>query len=97
MEVSIKNWVIRAFGLKGSWSWAKRQMLAGKMIRQKNISGQLKYRLDSKHKNRVCWNFSAKKPDVNVPFYEVWESANHFLSDEDATDYEVFEWPTTSE
>lgn len=24
----INNWVIRTFGLRGSWSWAKKQMLS---------------------------------------------------------------------
>lgn len=25
----INDWVIRTFGLRGSWSWAKKQMLNG--------------------------------------------------------------------
>lgn len=28
----INNWVIRTFGLRGSWSWAKKQMLSGKEL-----------------------------------------------------------------
>lgn len=26
----INDWVIKTFGLRGSWSWAKKQMLNGK-------------------------------------------------------------------
>lgn len=29
----INNWVIRTFGLRGSWSWAKKQMLNGAIIK----------------------------------------------------------------
>ena len=28
----MKSWIIRTFGLKGSWAWACRQMLKGKYI-----------------------------------------------------------------
>ena len=31
----INNWVIRTFGLRGSWSWAKKQMLNGAIIKRK--------------------------------------------------------------
>lgn len=30
----INDWVIRTFGLRGSWSWAKKQMLNGAIIYQ---------------------------------------------------------------
>lgn len=29
----MKNWIIRTFGLKGSWKWAKKQMLNGEIVR----------------------------------------------------------------
>ena len=29
----INNWVIRTFGLRGSWSWAKKQMLKRSRLR----------------------------------------------------------------
>ena len=31
----INDWVIRTFGLRGSWSWAKKQMLNGAIIKRK--------------------------------------------------------------
>lgn len=29
----INDWVIKTFGLRGSWSWAKKQMLNGAIIK----------------------------------------------------------------
>lgn len=34
----INNWIIRTFGLRGSWSWAKKQMLNGAIIKRKERS-----------------------------------------------------------
>lgn len=31
----INDWVIKTFGLRGSWSWAKKQMLNGAIIKRK--------------------------------------------------------------
>jgi hypothetical protein len=38
----INNWVIRTFGLRGSWSWAKKQMLNGAIIKRKATTGTYK-------------------------------------------------------
>lgn len=35
----INDWVIRTFGLRGSWSWAKKQMLNGAIIKRKATIG----------------------------------------------------------
>lgn len=32
----INDWVIKTFGLRGSWSWAKKQMLNGAIIKRIN-------------------------------------------------------------
>lgn len=34
----INDWVIKTFGLRGSWSWAKKQMLNGAIIKRKNTN-----------------------------------------------------------
>lgn len=38
----INNWVIRTFGLRGSWSWANKQMLNGAIIKRKATTGTYK-------------------------------------------------------
>lgn len=38
----INDWVIRTFGLIGSWSWAKKQMLNGAIIKRKATIGTYK-------------------------------------------------------
>lgn len=42
----INNWVIRTFGLRGSWSWAKKQMLNGAIIKRKSTTGTYKIAID---------------------------------------------------
>lgn len=39
----INDWVIRTFGLRGSWSWAKKQMLNGAIIKHKATIGTYSY------------------------------------------------------
>lgn len=48
----INNWVIRTFGLRGSWSWAKKQMLNGAIIKRKATTGTYKIAIDD-DKNRL--------------------------------------------
>lgn len=38
----INNWIIRTFGLRGSWSWAKKQMLNGAIINVRLLQGHTK-------------------------------------------------------
>lgn len=42
----INDWVIRTFGLRGSWSWAKKQMLNGAIIKRKATIGTYKIAID---------------------------------------------------
>ena len=49
----MKNWIIITFGLKGSWKWAKKQMMQGKMVRCKHWSGALKYRVSHEMVNDI--------------------------------------------
>lgn len=89
--IKMRKWTIRFFGLKGSWSWAKRQMMNGKMVRCKHWTGALKFRIDNKHNTLLecCISISSKKPTYGNEF---WNTSTHFLKYEDFTDYEVFEW-----
>ena len=48
----INDWVIRTFGLRGSWSWAKKQMLNGAIIKRKATIGTYKIAIDNA-KNRL--------------------------------------------
>jgi len=86
----MKNLVIRTFGLKGSWKWAKKQMLKGEMVRCKHWAGALKYRIN--HESTLLQaNFTRanKQLENGQP---LWETSNHHLSYEDFTDYEIFKW-----
>ena len=79
----INNWVIRTFGLRGSWSWAKKQMLNGAIIKRKATTGTYKIAIDN-DKNRLLvatWGHLDQNP--------VWERCPHSLLDEDAVDYFV--------
>lgn len=79
----INNWVIRTFGLRGSWSWAKKQMLNGAIIKRKATTGTYKIAIDD-DKNRLLvatWDHLDQSP--------VWERCPHSLLDEDAVDYFV--------
>lgn len=48
----INDWVIKTFGLRGSWSWAKKQMLNGAIIKRKATAGTYKIAIDN-DKNRL--------------------------------------------
>ncbi len=87
----MKNWIIRTFGLKGSWKWAKKQMLNGKIVRCEHWSGTLKLRVDSKENTllQCCFWRKNEEPKNGT---KLWETSNHHLSYENYTDYVVFEW-----
>ena len=79
----INDWVIKTFGLRGSWSWAKKQMLNGAIIKRKATTGTYKIAIDN-DKNRLLvatWGHLDQNP--------VWERCPHSLLDEDAVDYFV--------
>ena len=98
----MKKWIIINLGLKGSWKWAKKQMMKGEIVRCKHWSGALKYRvspeieLDVYGKNPKpstllqCNYTRTRKPLKNGQ--PLWETSNHHLCYEDFTDYEVFNW-----
>ena len=76
------NWIIKTFGLRGSWSWACRQMDNGQWVRPASSTGSVKIKLDYLGQRRIVWTF-ARSPQGNAD----WESANIFLSDFESTDW----------
>lgn len=60
----INDWVIRTFGLRGSWSWAKKQMLNGAIIKRKATIGTYKITVDN-DKNQLLvatWDHLDQSP-----------------------------------
>jgi len=62
-------------GLKGSWKWACRQMDAGHIVKPKNITGSVKFKLDDEGQRRIVYTFTKVIKDSTK-----WETANIFLS-----------------
>ena len=73
------GWVIRLFGLKGSWKWACRRMREGHKVKMKSAVA-VHNRLDLENQGRIQWSFNGRD----------WEDAKVFLGDLEATDWEVF-------
>lgn len=87
----MKSKIIRVLGLRGSWSWAKKQMLKGKVVRCKHWSGVLKLKIDSAENTLLlaCFHRKNESPSNGQP---LWETSNHHLSYENFTDYEVIDF-----
>ena len=81
------SWIKRAFGLKGSFMWACRQMEKGKIVKPKNITGAVKYRFDLEDQTRIQWAFTGR-PDTCDD--KEWENAFIFFSDILSTNWEVW-------
>lgn len=77
----MKKWIIKTFGLKGSWKWAKKQMMNGKIVRCKHWHGSLKLSIDDPQNTLLMNTFA------HFPQNSDWESSTHFLNYEDYTDY----------
>ena len=81
---SLKNKLIRFFGLKGSWIWAKKQMINGNIVRCRHWSGGLILKIDSPENTLLQACYSRTIP-------RKFETSNHHLSYELFTDYYIFE------
>lgn len=79
------NFIVKFFGLKGSWKWACKQMLCGKIVYRKTDTGSAKYKLDTENQGRICWHFTS-----NPISSDIWETAYIFLSDFNCTDWEIW-------
>lgn len=80
------KWMVRLLGLKGSWSWAVRQMKKGHIVRQKSATGVVRYKLDSIENGRIIFSFPKRSDSMGL--YAKWDSANIFLKDFTAIDWE---------
>ena len=80
----IKEFLIRALGLPGSWKWAQRQMIKGKIVRRKSTSGTVKYKFDDPDNCLLMNDFSSKEENQN------WTTSNYFRSYSKSTDWYVF-------
>jgi len=78
--------LIRAFGLKGSWKWAIRQMKRGEIVRIAHATGTIKRKIDSLENGRIVEDFGINEAEQN------WISAYVFLGDFNYTDWVVFHW-----
>ena len=65
--------------------------MKGEIITCKHFPGTLKFRIDSKENTLLQCNFTRKNEKLKngIP---LWGTSNHFLSYENFTDYEVFNW-----
>lgn len=79
----IKNWFIKTLGLRGSWKWAKKQMLDGAIIKRKSTTGTYKIAIDNNNNQLLIatWDHLDQEPE--------WERCPHHLKEEDAVDYFV--------
>jgi protein involved in temperature-dependent protein secretion len=85
----IKKFLIKFFGLRGSWSWAVRQMKKGHIVYPKYVTGCVKYRFSIDGQDRIQWSF--QRDETRVLLTEsVWENANIFYSDFDYTEWGIF-------
>lgn len=78
----MKIYLIKLFGLKGSWKWACKKMSNGSIVWRKNQTGTVKYKVDSPENGRIVWTFE-NNPLKNSD----WKKSNIFLSDFDAIDW----------
>lgn len=82
----MKNHIIRILGLKGSWSWAKRQMIKGKIIRSRSWNNANKIRIYS---DRLKLIQESSYTGKYMPSDSEWTPFVHHIDYENLTDYEV--------
>lgn len=79
------NLLRRILGLKGSWTWACRQMRKGLIVRRASDTGECKYRFDLEGQRRIEWAFK-KYPNAR----EDWSNAYMFMSTFVNTTYQIW-------
>jgi hypothetical protein len=77
------KWLRRFLGMRGSFSWACRQMLHGRIVRPASASCTVKYRFNNEVHRRLQCSFERADNPVK------WDSAFFFYSDMLATDWVV--------
>ena len=88
----MEKWIIKIFGLKGSWKWAKKQMLNGQMIRGEDWSRALKLKVDNSE-NGLLQSNCTRENKAAENGGSLWRAADHYFSFEDVTNFVIFNWP----
>jgi len=70
-------------GLKGTWSWAKKQMIKGHVVSCRGFTGTLKYKIDDPSNKLLLCDFSRSGEERE------WEKSYYHLGNEDRTDYYI--------
>ena len=76
MPIVMLKWLVKFLGLRGSWSWACKEMDRGRIVCRTTDTGAARYRLDGEGQRRIEWSFGGG-----------WESAYIFLDDFECTDW----------
>ena len=82
-RMKMLKWIVRFFGLKGSWKWACRQMDKGRIVFRISDTGCAKYKLDPERQRRIIWTHQFEPSD--------WHNAYIFLGDFEATDWVIYD------
>jgi hypothetical protein len=82
----ITKWIIRTFGLPGSWKWALRQMSNGKIVR--NGSPSPVYRICQP--SRIMWSYCTGNKACHFQKTD-FRPADFYLYDFDSVEWEVLE------
>ena len=85
------KWIIRHFGLRGSFLWACRQMKKGRIVKLKYTTGAVKLRFDTEGQGRIQWAFVHELKNAE------WENAYVFYKDILSTNWEVWTPPKSEE
>ena len=75
----MKNWIIRTFRLKGSWTWAKKQMMQGYEVKCKSWRGYFKLRIDNPFNTLLMSNLFPYDPEQPN---KKWEVSYYHISNE---------------
>jgi len=96
--VSVRDWIVIRYSLRGSWNWAKQEMKDGKIVQRKNDTRKFKM-FDFGTSESVLytrWRLFSTKDNVDIKTNnDVWVSPKKdvgiFTKDHDATDWEVID------
>ena len=78
------RWVVRTFGLHGSWRWACRKLDSGHIVYRTTDTVTMRLRLDSEGQRRIVECF-----DRYIGSDTKWVNASIFLSDFECTSWDV--------
>jgi len=68
------KWIIRFFGIKGSFSWAIRQMKKGETVTRHGIVGTLRFKINDR--GTILWCFDSTLNQHKHKGTHRWDPAN---------------------